>query len=129
MSTGSFTFKDRCVSVLHCRFCEQVLSNRGMKAQLLVGTDLDMFSTDIPPTKAVDFVGNCYFLEACRCKLKMTACLKCGNEVGYHVVVPCQQCLHSCTNGHFWMFHSKSVCSTTRSDASGEHKPFYCYTI
>ncbi|KAE8623655.1 hypothetical protein XENTR_v10005687 [Xenopus tropicalis] len=119
MSNGTFTFKDRCVSVLCCRFCDQVLSIRGMRAQLLAGTDQEMFSTDIPPTKAVDFVGSCYFLEACKCKLKNIACLKCGNEVGYHVVAPCQHCLLSCNNGHFWMFQSKSVCGTARSDASG----------
>ncbi|KAM8975056.1 protein FAM72A [Pelodytes ibericus] len=119
MSSGALTFKDRHVSVLCCRFCDQVLSIRGMKAELLAGTDQEMFSTDIPPTQAVDFVGTCYFLDACRCKLKSVACLKCGNEVGYHVVAPCQPCLLSCNNGHFWMFHSKYICSINRLDHSG----------
>ncbi|KAM4796866.1 protein FAM72A [Rhinophrynus dorsalis] len=119
MSIGSFTFKDRLVSVLCCKFCEQVLCIRGMKAQLLSESDQEMFSTDIPPTQAVDFVGSCYYLEACRCKLKNVACLKCGNVVGYHVVAPCEHCLLSCNNGHFWMFHSKFVCSINRLDPSG----------
>ncbi|CAH2220940.1 Hypothetical predicted protein [Pelobates cultripes] len=116
MSSGVPTFKDRRVSVLCCKFCEQVLSIRGMKAELLAGTDQEMFSTDIPPTQAVDFVGSCYFLDTCRCKLKCLACLKCGNEVGYHVVAPCRPCLLSCNNGHFWMFNSKYVCSINRLD-------------
>uniref|UniRef100_A0A674JFE0 Uncharacterized protein n=1 Tax=Terrapene triunguis TaxID=2587831 RepID=A0A674JFE0_9SAUR len=51
MSISGFTFKDRCVSVLCCRFCQQVLSSRGMKAVLLANTEMDLYSTDIPPTR------------------------------------------------------------------------------
>uniref|UniRef100_A0A8C0GG18 Protein FAM72A n=1 Tax=Chelonoidis abingdonii TaxID=106734 RepID=A0A8C0GG18_CHEAB len=108
MSTSGFTFKDRCVSVLCCRFCQQVLSSRGMKAVLLANTEIDLYSTDIPPTSTVDFIGSCYFTDICKCKLKNIACLKCGNVVGYHVIAPCKPCLLSCNNGHFWMFHNSS---------------------
>ncbi|KAM6166186.1 protein FAM72A isoform 2-T2 [Erethizon dorsatum] len=76
MTTSSCSFKDRCVSILFCKFCKQVLSSRGMKAVLLADTDIDLFSTDIPPTNAVDFIGRCYFTEICKCKLKDIACLK-----------------------------------------------------
>lgn len=105
--------------VLRCRFCAQVLSARGMKAVLLADTDVDLFSTDIPPTDAVDFIGRCYFTEICKCKLKDIACLKCGNIVGYHVIVPCCSCLLSCNNGHFWMFHSQAVYDINRLDSTG----------
>ncbi|KAI8622034.1 hypothetical protein BC830DRAFT_1091257, partial [Chytriomyces sp. MP71] len=27
-----------------------------------------------------------------------------GNVIGYHVTQPCEVCLDSCNNGHFWMF-------------------------
>ncbi|KAF7253896.1 Protein FAM72A [Varanus komodoensis] len=89
MSTSSCSFADRCVSVLCCKFCQQVLSSRGMKAVLLADTETDLYSTDIPPTSylqyvfspiptsTVDFIGNCYFTEICKCKLKNVACLKC----------------------------------------------------
>lgn len=50
MSTSSCTFEDRCVAVLCCRFCQQVLSSRGMKAVLLADTEIDLYSTDIPPS-------------------------------------------------------------------------------
>ncbi|KAM3933271.1 protein FAM72A [Leptodactylus fuscus] len=119
MSFVASIFKEKQVSVLHCRFCKQVLCTRGMKAELLAGTDQEMFSTDIPPTDYVDFVGSCYLFEACRCKLKNVACLRCGNEVGYHVVAPCQPCLLSCNNGHLWMFHSQYVYNINRMDKSG----------
>ncbi|KAH0507276.1 Protein FAM72A [Microtus ochrogaster] len=93
MSTNSCTFKDRCVSILCCKFCKQVLSSRGMKAVLLANTDIDLYSTDIPPTD--------------------------GNIVGYHVIVPCSSCLLSCNNGHFWMFHSQAVYGVNRLDSTG----------
>uniref|UniRef100_A0A670ZDH0 Yippee domain-containing protein n=1 Tax=Pseudonaja textilis TaxID=8673 RepID=A0A670ZDH0_PSETE len=51
MSAGSWTFADRCVSVLFCKFCQQVLSSRGMKAVLLADTETDLYSTDLPPTR------------------------------------------------------------------------------
>ncbi|XP_069801154.1 protein FAM72A-like [Dendropsophus ebraccatus] len=121
MSVVASIFKEKQVSVLHCRFCKQVLSTRGMKAELLTGTDQEMFSTDIPPTYSVDFVDSCYYLEACRCKLKNIACLRCGNEVGYHVVAPCRPCLLSCNNGHLWMFRSQYVYSCNRMDHSGKY--------
>ncbi|XP_020139974.1 protein FAM72A isoform X2 [Microcebus murinus] len=76
MSANSCSFKDRCVSILCCKFCKQVLSSRGMKAVLLADTEIDLFSTDIPPTNAVDFIGRCYFTKICKCKLKDIACLK-----------------------------------------------------
>lgn len=119
MSTSSCSFKDRCVSVLCCKFCKQVLSSRGMKAVLLADTEIDLFSTDIPPTNTVDLIGRCYFTEICKCKLKDIACLKCGNIVGYHVIVPCCSCLLSCNNGHFWMFHSQAVYGINRLDSTG----------
>lgn len=119
MSTSCCSFKDRRVSILCCKFCKQVLSYRGMKAVLLGDTEIDLFSTDIPPTNAVDFIGRCYFTEICKCKLKDIACLKCGNIVGYHVIVPCCSCLLSCNNGHFWIFHSQAVYGINRLDSTG----------
>nr|XP_016850958.1 PREDICTED: protein FAM72A isoform X2 [Anolis carolinensis] len=95
MSTSSYSFADRCVSVLCCKFCQQVLSSRGMKAVLLAGTETDLYSTDIPPTS--------------------------GNVVGYHVIAPCKPCLLSSNNGHFWMFHSQTVFGINRLDSSGTH--------
>ena len=42
-----------------------------------------------------------------------------GCVVGYHVTLPCQSCLTSCNNGHFWMFHSTCVDPSERLDDSG----------
>ncbi|MGH0179423.1 UNVERIFIED_CONTAM: hypothetical protein FKN15_001605 [Acipenser sinensis] len=64
-----------------------------MKAVLLADTEVELYSTDIPPNS--------------------------GNIVGYHVVAPCNPCLLSCNNGHFWMFHSEAVSAASRLDSSG----------
>lgn len=42
-----------------------------------------------------------------------------GNVVGYHVTLPCQSCIRSCNNGHFWMFHSSAVIPVERLDQTG----------
>lgn len=42
-----------------------------------------------------------------------------GCVVGYHVTLPCQSCLTSCNNGHFWMFHSTCVDPSERLDDTG----------
>lgn len=43
-----------------------------------------------------------------------------GNVVGYHVTLPCQSCIRSCNNGHFWMFHSSAVFPVDRLDQTGK---------
>ena len=40
--------------------------------------------------------------------------IDCGNELGYNVVQPCPSCLKACNNGHFWMFHGRSVRASER---------------
>ncbi|XP_071624834.1 protein FAM72A isoform X1 [Heliangelus exortis] len=127
MSGSSCTFAERFVSLLCCRFCREVLSSRGMKAALLAGTgtgtdtgtDTELYSTDLPPSGTVGFIGSCFFTDICKCKLKNIACLKCGNIVGYHVISPCKPCLLSCNNGHLWMFYSQAVFGINRLDPSG----------
>ena len=43
-----------------------------------------------------------------------------GNVVGYHVIKPCQDCLSSRNNGHFWMFLSDSSYENDRFDETGK---------
>ncbi|CAF96827.1 unnamed protein product [Tetraodon nigroviridis] len=68
-----------------------------MKAVLLADTEVELFSTDIPPNR--------------------------GNVVGYHVVAPCKPCLLSCNNGHFWMFNSDAVSTLNRLDSTARRSP------
>ncbi|XP_027135543.1 protein FAM72A isoform X2 [Larimichthys crocea] len=119
MSTSNANFKNKCVTQVNCIFCDSLLCTRGMKAVLLADTEVELFSTDIPPNRTVDFVASCYSTESCKCKLRDIACLKCGNVVGYHVVAPCKPCLLSCNNGHFWMFNSDAVSTLNRLDGTG----------
>ncbi|CAL8339652.1 unnamed protein product [Merluccius merluccius] len=120
MSTSNANFKNKCVTQVNCVFCGSLLCTRGMKAVLLADAEIELFSTDIPPNRTVDFVASCYSTESCKCKLRDIACLKCGNVVGYHVVAPCKPCLLSCNNGHFWMFNSDAVSTLNRLDATGQ---------
>jgi len=114
------TFQKKRVLELLCRFCSNIVCDRGMKAILLADTAVELYSTDVPPVDCVDLVNESYQTAKCKCKIKDVACLGCGNIVGYTVVQPCRHCLDSCNNGHFWMFHSLSVEGRDRLDYSGE---------
>eukprot|EP00122_Pirum_gemmata_P010866 Pgem_evm1s10058 len=82
---------------------------------------IERFSTDMPTSRAVALVGDDYTIGSCYCKIRDFACADCGNVVGYHVTRPCESCLDSCNNGHFWMFHSQSLICEER-EING--KPF-----
>ncbi|KAH9246975.1 hypothetical protein BASA81_015460 [Batrachochytrium salamandrivorans] len=89
-----------------------------MKAILLGDTRVELFSTDVPPFR-VQLVDKDYMTRNCRCRIRDVACLGCGNVIGYHVTQPCERCLDSCNNGHFWMFLSDGVFAKERTDATG----------
>ena len=50
------TFQKKRVLELLCRFCGNIVCNRGMKAILLADTAVELFSTDIPPVKYVSVI-------------------------------------------------------------------------
>ncbi|KAI8816592.1 FAM72 protein-domain-containing protein [Fimicolochytrium jonesii] len=111
-------FRSKRVCTLTCRHCTNEVCSRGMKAILLGDLRVELFSTDSPPSK-VQLVELDYMTRNCRCRIRDVACLGCGNVIGYHVTQPCDRCLESCNNGHFWMFLSEGVTSTDRMDLSG----------
>ncbi|KAI8491217.1 protein FAM72A-like [Branchiostoma floridae] len=113
------TFAKKRVLELECRYCLSFLCGRGMRAILLADTNIELYSTDLPPGDTIELVGSTYTTENCDCKIKDIACITCGNTVGYHVILPCRSCLQSCNNGHFWMFHSSSSAATERVDGTG----------
>ncbi|KAI7830733.1 protein FAM72 [Gamsiella multidivaricata] len=98
-----------------CRFCETIICERGMKAQLLADQSVALLSTDDAP-QSVQLVGDEYKPTNCMCKIKDTACLVCGNVIGYHITQPCEKCLNADNNGHLWLFHPEYVFSAPRKD-------------
>ncbi|KAG4089898.1 protein FAM72 [Neocallimastix lanati (nom. inval.)] len=118
---GSSYFHSKTVYELSCKHCSTVVCNRGMKAILLGDTRVELYSTDSPPSGRVQLVDKDYMTCNCHCKIRDLACLVCGNVIGYHVTHPCEACLESCNNGHFWMFLSDGVTSRERLDASGKN--------
>lgn len=51
MSTSNANFKNKCVTQVNCVYCDSLLCTRGMKAVLLADTEVELFSTDIPPNR------------------------------------------------------------------------------
>ncbi|KAJ3192289.1 Protein fam72a, partial [Dinochytrium kinnereticum] len=106
-------FRSKAVCKLFCRHCDTLVCSRGMKAILLGDTRVELYSTDSPPAE-VQLVEKDYLTRNCQCRIRDIACLRCGNVIGYHVTQPCEVCLESCNNGHFWMFLSDGVASRDR---------------
>ena len=52
-----------------------------------------------------------------------------GNQVGYHVTLPCRNCMDSCNNGHFWMFHAVECKEVERMDDSGTRLFIFIFII
>lgn len=111
-------FRTKVVCLLGCRHCSNLVCKRGMKAILLADMNVELFSTDAPPT-GVQLVNDDYQTRNCQCRIRDVACLGCGNVIGYHVTQPCETCMEACNNGHFWMFHVQEVASTDRLNSSG----------
>eukprot|EP00128_Syssomonas_multiformis_P011287 Colp12_sorted_trinity150504_noHs@10206 len=114
------TFSQKAVVKLNCRYCENVICWRGMRAILLADTKVELYSTDLPPNSSVQLIAADYTTKNCHCKIRDVCCLTCGNVVGYHVTQPCAICLEACNNGHFWMFHSDAVKPVDRLDRTGK---------
>ncbi|CDH55978.1 protein fam72a [Lichtheimia corymbifera JMRC:FSU:9682] len=107
---------------IRCRHCSASLTNRGMNAVLLSDRTVQLFSTDLVPN-TVGFVQGDYSAASCTCRVRDTACLSCGNVVGYHVNVPCKVCLGQPNNGHYWMFRSADIKASQIYARVGDMQP------
>ncbi|KAK3811030.1 MAG: FAM72 protein-domain-containing protein [Benniella sp.] len=108
-----------------CGFCETVICERGMRAQLLADQSVALLSTDDDP-QSVSLIGLDYTPTNCSCKIMDTACLVCGNAIGYHITQPCGRCLCSDNNGHLWLFHPEYVLSAPRWDLKFDRPVRWC---
>ncbi|KAJ3412777.1 Protein fam72a [Chytridiales sp. JEL 0842] len=111
-------FRGKVVCNLRCGECEMVVCQRGMKAILLADTNVELYSTDLPP-KCTALVNEDYMTRNCQCRIRDVACLNCGSVIGYHVTQPCESCMSSCNNGHFFMFNADQVKSSDRMSSDG----------
>ncbi|KAF9237516.1 FAM72 protein-domain-containing protein [Melanogaster broomeanus] len=122
------------VWILDCRSCGTFLTNRGMKAVLLLRPNVSLFSTDALPINCSAYSTNpdalrpppCRLLTSalpartCECLTQTLCCHTCGTAVGYMIVIPCARCTSSitatnrATNGHRFVFHSSEVIAYER---------------
>ncbi|GAA5876906.1 hypothetical protein JCM16303_006331 [Sporobolomyces ruberrimus] len=125
------------VYVLNCASCDTFLTNRGMRAVLLLKPHIVLFSTDAPPCNAEtswpeETVEEEHVERTCDCLTSSIACHGCGRIIGYHIVAPCSKCTDSVqkhqrsANHHRFVFHHNEVSSRERTYYPGErgvHNP------
>ncbi|KIK40447.1 hypothetical protein CY34DRAFT_807185 [Suillus luteus UH-Slu-Lm8-n1] len=122
------------VWILDCKSCGTFLTNRGMKAVLLLRPNVSLFSTDALPINCSAYTSNPDALRpppcrpstntspprTCECLTQTLCCHTCGTAVGYMIVIPCSRCTSSitatnrATNGHRFVFHSSEILASER---------------
>ncbi|KAF8842993.1 hypothetical protein BDN67DRAFT_898005 [Paxillus ammoniavirescens] len=128
------------VWILDCRSCSTFLTNRGMKAVLLLRPNVSLFSTDALPINCSAYSTNPDALRpppcrpstsamparTCECLTQTLCCHTCGTAVGYMIVIPCSRCTSSitatnrATNGHRFVFHSNEIIASERHHVPDE---------
>ncbi|KAK7005609.1 hypothetical protein R3P38DRAFT_3038541 [Favolaschia claudopus] len=128
------------VWILDCKACGMFLTNRGMKAVLLLRPNVALYSSDALPVNCSAYTSNPQVLRpattcpsssghaprTCECLTQTLCCHGCGSAIGYMIVIPCAQCTSSIsitnrsTNGHRFVFHSSEIKSTERLYVSNE---------
>lgn len=124
------------VWILDCRTCTTFLTNRGMKAVLLLRPNVSLYSTDALPANCSAYSTNPDALRcppcrplgnprSCECLTQTLCCHTCGTSIGYMIVVPCSRCTsvtanNRATNGHRFVFHSSEVSATVRHHVPNE---------
>ncbi|KAJ8076550.1 hypothetical protein PM082_000973 [Marasmius tenuissimus] len=122
------------VWIIDCKSCGTFLTNRGMKAVLLLHPSVALFSSDALPVNCSAYSTNPDVLRpatscrpppttparTCECLTQTLCCHGCGAAIGYMIVIPCIRCTSSitatnrATNGHRFVFHSSEVTGTER---------------
>ncbi|KAF5317215.1 hypothetical protein D9611_003987 [Ephemerocybe angulata] len=119
------------VWILDCKSCGLFLTNRAMKAVLLLRPNVSLYSSDASPVNCSAYAPEADeqgLSPACRpapsrtcdCLTQTLCCHGCGNPVGYMIVIPCTRCTSSisssnrATNGHRFVFHSSEIVGTER---------------
>ncbi|KAI5890651.1 uncharacterized protein SCHCODRAFT_02632487 [Schizophyllum commune H4-8] len=124
------------VWLIDCRTCGTFLTNRGMKAVLLLRPNVSLYSSDAlpvncsatstPSTTRPPTNTRAQQQRTCECLTQSLCCHGCGNTVGYMIVIPCSRCTSSitannrATNGHRFVFHSMEVVGSERHYVQGE---------
>ncbi|KAI0000419.1 FAM72 protein-domain-containing protein [Russula vinacea] len=132
------------VWLIECKHCRTFLTNRGMKAVLLLRPQVALYSTDALPVNCSAYSArppstdsphqqpNRQQHRTCECLTQTLCCHGCGTSVGYTVVVPCTLCISSGanrgTNGHRFVFHSSEIIVAERHYAPGEPGILPAYT-
>ncbi|EPQ57581.1 hypothetical protein GLOTRDRAFT_127934 [Gloeophyllum trabeum ATCC 11539] len=122
------------VWILDCKSCGSFLTNRGMKAVLLLHPSISLFSTDALPANCSAWDARTPPLPSssgrrtCECLTQTLCCHGCGAAVGYVIVCPCLRCTaqpptspsQRSTNGHRFVFYSREVRACERRYVPGE---------
>lgn len=65
--------RNKIVYNLHCAYCQTHICGRAMRAILLADTKVELYSTDIPPSR-LRLLDDDRMTQGCNCRIRDTAC-------------------------------------------------------
>lgn len=65
--------RNKIVYELHCCYCQTHICGRAMRAILLADTKVELFSTDVPPSR-LRLLDDDRMTQGCNCRIRDTAC-------------------------------------------------------
>jgi hypothetical protein len=105
------------VEVLRCSDCGDTKSTRGMRA-ICLATGAAKFSSNTCP-RNVERTDESEQIGTCGCRTAVLFCRVCGNNIGYHVEIPCGACLSRNHNHQRYIFHPDAVVASPAITAAG----------
>lgn len=72
-SISNSPLRNKIVYNLHCAYCQTHICGRAMRAILLADTKVELYSTDIPPSR-LRLLDDDRMTQGCNCRIRDTAC-------------------------------------------------------
>jgi hypothetical protein len=72
-SVSNSPLRNKIVYNLHCAYCQTHICGRAMRAILLADTKVELYSTDIPPSR-LRLLDDDRMTQGCNCRIRDTAC-------------------------------------------------------
>lgn len=79
-ANGAGPLRNKIVYELHCRFCQDHICGRAMRAILLADTKVELYSTDVPPSR-LRLLDDDRMTQGCNCRIRDTACATWYNRI------------------------------------------------
>ena len=109
---------------LHCKDCNNLLTQRSQKTTLKLDTTEVIYPSDFATQNVREGLILLDFPK-CECKIRDVFCVDCQLKVGYHVIIACERCTDGPFLPFYWMFYQDSVKPTINQLYTWKNNPAF----